>query len=90
MPLTSLRTQNDIHGTGCTSISQQLFTAQKKFLIYTGLGPRRSSGGQSPASHRGGPGSSPGLVIWDLWWTEGHWDRFPPSTSVSTATHLFH
>jgi hypothetical protein len=29
----------------------------------------RSSGGQSPAYHRGGRGSSPGPVTWDLWWT---------------------
>jgi hypothetical protein len=43
---------------------------------------------QSPASHRGGPGSCPGQSMWDLWWTEWHWDRFfteffdfPPSIS---------
>jgi hypothetical protein len=28
--------------------------------------PRHSSGGYSPASHRGGPGSNPGLVMWDF------------------------
>jgi hypothetical protein len=28
--------------------------------------PRHSSGGYSPASHRGGQGSNPGLVIWDF------------------------
>jgi hypothetical protein len=28
--------------------------------------PRHSSGGYSPASHRGGQGSYPGLVIWDF------------------------
>jgi hypothetical protein len=22
-------------------------------------------------------------VIWELWWTKWHWDRFSPSTSVS-------
>jgi hypothetical protein len=27
-------------------------------------GPRHSSGGWSPASHRGGQGSNPGLVMW--------------------------
>jgi hypothetical protein len=32
---------------------------------------------------RGGPGSKPGLVIWNLWWTKWHWGRFSPSTSVS-------
>jgi hypothetical protein len=30
------------------------------------LRPRHSSGGYSPASHRGGPGSNPGLVMWDF------------------------
>jgi hypothetical protein len=28
--------------------------------------------------------------MWDLWWTERHWGRFPPSTSVSLSTHSFH
>jgi hypothetical protein len=32
------------------------------------------------ASHRGGPGPSPGLVMWDLWWTKWCWGRFSPST----------
>jgi hypothetical protein len=39
----------------------------------------------SLASHRGGPGSKPGLGMWDLWWTKRRWGRFSPSTSVSTA-----
>jgi hypothetical protein len=26
----------------------------------------------------------------DLWWTERHWTRFPPSTVVSPATYSFH
>jgi hypothetical protein len=34
---------------------------------------------------RSGPGSSPGLVMWDLWWTKGRWGRFSPTTSVSPA-----
>jgi hypothetical protein len=37
------------------------------------------------ASHRGGQGSIPGLVKWDLWWTNWRWCRFSPSTSVSLA-----
>jgi hypothetical protein len=45
--------------------------------------PCRTSGGYSPVSHSGGPGSSPGQVIWDLWWTKWHWGSFSPSTSVS-------
>jgi hypothetical protein len=40
------------------------------------------SGSQSSTSQRGGPGSSPGQVMWDLWWTKRHWGRFSPSTSV--------
>jgi hypothetical protein len=36
-------------------------------------------------SRRGGPGSIPGQVMWDLWWKEWHWVRFSPSTSVSPA-----
>jgi hypothetical protein len=30
-------------------------------------------------------GSSPGLVMWDLWWTKWRWGRFSLSTSVSPA-----
>jgi hypothetical protein len=33
------------------------------------------------------PGSSPGHVVWDLWWTKQKWGRFYPSTSVSPAKH---
>jgi hypothetical protein len=36
-------------------------------------------------SHRGGPGSRPGLVKWDLWWRKWRWGRFSPSTSASPA-----
>jgi hypothetical protein len=36
------------------------------------------SGGKSPTSHRGDPGSVPGQSMWDLWWTKWHWDRFFP------------
>jgi hypothetical protein len=28
------------------------------------------------ASHRSGPGSNPGRVMWDLWWTKWRWGRF--------------
>jgi hypothetical protein len=47
--------------------------------------PRHSSSCYSLASHRGGPDSTPGLVMWDLWWTKWRWGRFSPSTSVSLA-----
>jgi hypothetical protein len=47
---------------------------------------RHSSSHYSLASHRGGPGSSPGLVKLDLWWTKWRWCRFSPSTSVSPAS----
>ena len=42
------------------------------------LGPCHGADGQSPASHRGGPGSITGQSVWDLWWTKWHWDRFFP------------
>jgi hypothetical protein len=45
---------------------------------------RHTSSGYSLVSHRGGPGSSPGLVKWELW-TKWRWGRFSPSTSVSPA-----
>jgi hypothetical protein len=55
------------------------------FVGSTALRPRHSSSGYSLASHSGGPGSSPGLIKWDLWWTMWRWGRFSPSTSVSPA-----
>jgi hypothetical protein len=30
-------------------------------------------------------GPSPGLIMWDLWWTKWRWGRFSLSTSVSPA-----
>jgi hypothetical protein len=59
------------------------FVHSSSFMLY--LGPCRSSGGYLPASNRGGPGSSPGQVMWDLWWTKCDWGRFPPSTSISLS-----
>jgi hypothetical protein len=47
--------------------------------------PYHSSGGSSPFSHSGGPGSSLDPVMWVLWWTKWRWGRFSPSTSVSPA-----
>jgi hypothetical protein len=44
------------------------------------------SDNQSQAPHRGGLGSIPGQIMWDLWWTKWHWGRFSPSASVSAAT----
>jgi hypothetical protein len=40
------------------------------------------SGGQSSASHRGGPGSSPRHGMWCLWWTKWLWGTFTLSTSI--------
>jgi hypothetical protein len=37
-----------------------------------------SSGGYLSISYRGGPGSSPVQVMWDLWWTKRHWSGFFP------------
>jgi hypothetical protein len=39
-------------------------------------GPCHSSGGYSLVSHRGGRGSSPGQIMWDLW-TNGAGTGFP-------------
>jgi hypothetical protein len=50
------------------------------------LRPCHSSGGYSLASHRGGPGLSPGQVRLDFCWAKWHWGRFSPRTSVSPAT----
>jgi hypothetical protein len=38
----------------------------KSIQILYDVRSRHTSGGQSPASHRGGPGSIPGLVMWDF------------------------
>jgi hypothetical protein len=35
------------------------------------------------------PGFDSRSGIWDLWWTEWHWDMFSPSTSVSPADSHF-
>jgi hypothetical protein len=34
------------------------------------------------ASHHGSPGSTPGLVKWDLWWTKWHWGRFSGAGTI--------
>ena len=47
------------------------------------VGPGRGSFGLSRVCHRGGSGSIPDPSVWDMWWTEWHWDWFfPPSTAV--------
>jgi hypothetical protein len=28
-----------------------------------------------------------GQVMWDLWWTKWHWNRFSPSTLISPSNH---
>jgi hypothetical protein len=33
-------------------------------------------GSKGHVTHGGGPGSIPGQSMWDLWWTQWHWDRF--------------
>jgi hypothetical protein len=52
----------------------------RKHIIYHYVYAAVSISFRPLASHRGGPGSIPGLVKWDLWW-----GRFSPSTSVSPA-----
>jgi hypothetical protein len=41
-----------------------------------------------PASHLTGPGSIPGQMVWDLWRTKRHWERFS-SIFLSTNFSLF-
>jgi hypothetical protein len=59
-------------------ISLQFGSSLYKFYseFYSYIKPCHSSGSWSPASHRGGLGSSPGQVMWDLWWTKWGWAGF--------------
>jgi hypothetical protein len=49
--------------------------------------PCQSPGNQNTVSHHCGPVLILGQIMWDLWWTKWHWNRFYPtcSTSVSLA-----
>jgi hypothetical protein len=38
--------------------------------------PCNGSHVSSLVPHSGGPGSSPGYSVWDLWWIKWHWDRY--------------
>jgi hypothetical protein len=54
---------------GNVAFRMKLYSLSKvmlKALVNANIRPRHSSGGLSPASHRGGPGSNPGLVMWDF------------------------
>jgi hypothetical protein len=43
------------------------------------------------ASYGGSPGSHPGHSMWDLWWTEWHWDRVSSEFfGVSSVTVVLH
>ena len=44
---------------------------------------------QACSYHRG-PGSIPGQSMWDLWWTEFHWDRFVSKYSGLPLSVSFH
>jgi hypothetical protein len=59
-------------------------------LITRSLRPFYSSGGYSLASHRGGPVSITGQVIWYLWWTKWYWEGFYLNTFVSPCQFSFH
>jgi hypothetical protein len=41
-------------------------------------------------SHLGGRGSIPDQSMWDLWWTEYHWDMFYPAFFGFTVLLSFH
>jgi hypothetical protein len=40
------------------------------FSFLNNKSPCHGSRGYLPASHRGGPGSTPSKFMWDLWWTK--------------------
>jgi hypothetical protein len=43
------------------------------------------------ASQYSYPGSSPGQVMWNLWWIKWHWDTFHPSSECfGFPLQLFH
>jgi hypothetical protein len=74
------RPSNAVGLVGCRILRQQL--CRVSYFI----GPRHSSGGYSPASHRGGPGLKPGSG--HVGFCDGQnwcWGRFSPRTSVSPA-----
>jgi hypothetical protein len=49
--------------------------------------PCHSSGSWLPASHNSGLCSSPGKVMWDLWWTKWHWRQVFFEYCSSPAKH---
>jgi hypothetical protein len=55
------------------SVTLVLYTPQHTIPVMVSRWPWRSSGGQSPASHRGVPGSSLAQVMWDTWRTQQQW-----------------
>jgi hypothetical protein len=76
----------------CFYIPQSLFKKptfgmNNNLVLGLGVPTGRSSNVKSLAFHCRGPSSSPGQVMWHLWWTKWHWDRFPPNSSVSFASH---
>jgi hypothetical protein len=64
-----------------SSLSSSSFRAQEVFLLEAAPWLKRLVAGFPPR----GPGSNPGLVMWDLWWIKWRWGRFFPNTSVSPA-----
>jgi hypothetical protein len=82
-PLNKFRLCFHLH----TANSSDTSTSMSRNTV-SGLRPSHSSGGCSLVSHSGGPGSSPGLFLWDLWWTKRHWGRSSPSTSVPLSIFI--
>jgi hypothetical protein len=76
--------RGDILPLPCTS-SCSVLSSERGNIIFLGEPLRSIDVGRAIASHCGGPDSSPGQVMWDLWWTKWQWGRFYPSTSVSPA-----
>ena len=62
-------------------------SAMRRLRLTAWVWPCHGSGGYSPASHRGSPGSITGQSMWDLWWTKWHWDRFSPVNFIPPVLH---
>jgi hypothetical protein len=66
------------------AIVQGLPRNTDSYLVNSG---RAAAQAQSLASRRGGPFSSLGQIMWNLWWTKRHYRMFSPSASVSFSNH---
>jgi hypothetical protein len=71
----------------CSSQHGELYVGSRTHWTATQVWAVPSWGGQSPTSHSGGPGSSPGSSHMGPVGTQRQWGRFAPSTSVGFPCH---